>query len=231
MNPAAARARRPPPSRTAGRWSPPRLGGRIVGPNGETVARIRPAPKRRLSLPDTTRSTILDGLRRAAWSQVAPPTRCSAASPSRSRGRPGRRSRARATPISPGTPRSPLMAIRESSSRRRSRGGRFGGGRVRRADRRPDPRALLRRGPTGDGVPPRPQLRGDRVMAAKPLTIAPRRPTVLGATSAPTHGLGPARGLGRAGRDDVFMLAVATRDEIAGEPGYFTTRQATPSWE
>ncbi|HEX6586099.1 MAG TPA: penicillin-binding protein 2, partial [Solirubrobacterales bacterium] len=44
----------------------PHLGGRIVSPDGETVARIRPAPKRDLKISDTTRSTILDGLRRAA---------------------------------------------------------------------------------------------------------------------------------------------------------------------
>jgi penicillin-binding protein 2 len=49
-----------------GKLVTPHLGGRVVGPDGETVARIRPEPKRHLKISETTRSTILDGLRRAA---------------------------------------------------------------------------------------------------------------------------------------------------------------------
>ena len=44
----------------------PHIGGRIIGPDGETVERIRPEPKRHLKISESTRSTILDGLHRAA---------------------------------------------------------------------------------------------------------------------------------------------------------------------
>jgi penicillin-binding protein 2 len=44
----------------------PHLGGRVVGVNGKTVERIKPAPTRHLRISDETRSVILDGLERAA---------------------------------------------------------------------------------------------------------------------------------------------------------------------
>lgn len=62
--------------------------------------------------------------------------------------------------------------------------------------------------------------------AAKPLTIAPRRPTVLERLRLLHMDwilLGASVALAAM---SVFVLAVATRDEIAGQPGYFATRQA-----
>jgi rod shape determining protein RodA len=62
--------------------------------------------------------------------------------------------------------------------------------------------------------------------AAKPLTIAPRRPTVLERLRLLHMDwilLGASVALAAV---SVFVLAVATRDEIAGQPGYFATRQA-----
>ncbi|HEU4980446.1 MAG TPA: FtsW/RodA/SpoVE family cell cycle protein [Solirubrobacterales bacterium] len=62
--------------------------------------------------------------------------------------------------------------------------------------------------------------------AVKPLTIAPRRPTVLERLRLlhmDSILLGASVALAAV---SVFVLAVATRDEIAGQPGYFATRQA-----
>jgi penicillin-binding protein 2 len=44
----------------------PHLGGRIVGVNGKTVERIKPAPTRHLGISEETRNVILGGLERAA---------------------------------------------------------------------------------------------------------------------------------------------------------------------
>ena len=44
----------------------PHLGGRIVGVNGKTVERIKPAPTRHLRISEETRNVILGGLERAA---------------------------------------------------------------------------------------------------------------------------------------------------------------------
>jgi penicillin-binding protein 2 len=44
----------------------PHLGDAIVGPDGRTVQRIRPEPRRALHISDLTRETILGGLERAA---------------------------------------------------------------------------------------------------------------------------------------------------------------------
>jgi penicillin-binding protein 2 len=49
-----------------GRLVTPHIGGRVIGSDGETIARIKPEPKRRLRISESTRSTILDGLNRAA---------------------------------------------------------------------------------------------------------------------------------------------------------------------
>jgi penicillin-binding protein 2 len=44
----------------------PHLGGRIVGVDGKTVQRIKPAPRRHLNISGETRSVILGGMHRAA---------------------------------------------------------------------------------------------------------------------------------------------------------------------
>lgn len=62
--------------------------------------------------------------------------------------------------------------------------------------------------------------------AAKPLTIAPRRPTVLERLRLLRMDLVLLGASVALAAVSVFVLAVATRDEIAGEPGYFATRQA-----
>jgi penicillin-binding protein 2 len=44
----------------------PHVGARIVGLDGQTVAEIKPPPRRHLHISDVTRNTILDGIHRAA---------------------------------------------------------------------------------------------------------------------------------------------------------------------
>jgi penicillin-binding protein 2 len=49
-----------------GRLLTPHIGGRVVGPNGREIAKIKPPAQRRLRISELTKSTILDGLERAA---------------------------------------------------------------------------------------------------------------------------------------------------------------------
>jgi penicillin-binding protein 2 len=44
----------------------PHLGGKVVGLDGQTVAEIKPPPRRHLHISDVTRNTIMEGIRRAA---------------------------------------------------------------------------------------------------------------------------------------------------------------------
>lgn len=49
-----------------GRLVTPHIADRVIDARGNVVARIRPAPRRRLRISGETRSTVLDGIRRAA---------------------------------------------------------------------------------------------------------------------------------------------------------------------
>ena len=100
----------------------PHIAGQVESVTGEVLEEIRPAPKRTLSIKDSTRQTIMDGLRRAAMEEGGTSYPVFGDFPFNVAGKTGTAERGVTTaacrsPISPGTWRSPPPTTPGSWSR------------------------------------------------------------------------------------------------------------------